>query len=384
MPNIAYARPLPGRVKVFLPGIIHIERVCTLNARADGGGGAFVSHTRGFLERVWQIMDSLAAAFTVFVISAIFIIFAGMALAKYGDEIAEKTGWGTLWVGTILISVSTSLPELVVNIDAVWIEKSPGLALGNVFGANMINIFVIGVVALVFGIRNLFGNQGRETQILVQTGIGLVALAAVVAATGDFRLGPSSVGGLLVGVAYILGMRAVYNAGRAEAGAAVAEEAPKGSPRNAFIGFAVASLVVIVAGHFLAASSDDIAKLSGISASFIGVLLVSLVTTLPEGTVTIAACFRKSYGIAIGNVYGSCAFNVFVITIAGLFHDGPLLRAMEPAHYVAAAGAFLLMTMGFFVIKSCQTAAMSLARVLTPAIPVVYLVALYLVYDMAK
>jgi len=329
-------------------------------------------------------MDSLAAAFTVFVISAIFIIFAGMALAKYGDEIAEKTGWGTLWVGTILISVSTSLPELVVNIDAVWIEKSPGLALGNVFGANMINIFVIGVVALVFGIRNLFGNQGRETQILVQTGIGLVALAAVVAATGDFRLGPSSVGGLLVGVAYILGMRAVYNAGRAEAGAAVAEEAPKGSPRNAFIGFAVASLVVIVAGHFLAASSDDIAKLSGISASFIGVLLVSLVTTLPEGTVTIAACFRKSYGIAIGNVYGSCAFNVFVITIAGLFHDGPLLRAMEPAHYVAAAGAFLLMTMGFFVIKSCQTAAMSLARVLTPAIPVVYLVALYLVYDMAK
>jgi len=329
-------------------------------------------------------MDKLTAALTVFVISGVFIIFAGMALAKYGDEIAEKTGWGTLWVGTILVSVSTSLPELVVNIDAVWIEKSPGLALGNVFGANMINIFVIGIAALIFGTRNLFGNQGRETRVLVKVAIGLVALATVMAITGDLKLGPSSLGGLLIAAAYILGMRAVYIAGRVDIIAVAQEEELKEGARGAMIRFGIASLVVIVGGHFLAASADDIAKLSGISASFIGVLLVSLVTTLPEGAVTISACFRKSYGIAMGNVYGSCAFNVFVITIAGLFHDGALLGAMENAHFVAAAGAFLLMSMGFLIIKSCQTSTMAMARVLTPAIPVVYIVALYFVYIMAK
>ncbi|MGA0023671.1 MAG: sodium:calcium antiporter [Burkholderiales bacterium] len=329
-------------------------------------------------------MDKLSTAILIFVVSSVFIIFAGMALARFGDEIAEKTGWGTLWVGTILVSVSTSLPELTVNISAVWVEKSPGLALGNVFGANMINIFVLAIAALIFGTRNLFGNQGRETQLLVQTGIGLVALAAVTAVTGDFKLGPSSVGGLLIGVAYVLGMRAVYNAGRAPGDESAEEEAPKGSPRNAFIGFAIASLVVIIAGKFLASSADDIAKISGIGASFIGVLLVSIVTTLPEGSVTIAACFRKSYGIAIGNVYGSCAFNVFVITIADFFHGGPLLRAMEGAHFVAAAAAFVLMTMGFIVIRSCQTSTMALARALTPVIPVVYVGALYLVFIMAK
>lgn len=328
-------------------------------------------------------MSELSTAALIFFVCAVVIIFAGMALAKYGDEIAEKTGWGTLWVGTILVSVSTSLPELVVNISAVWIEKSPGLALGNVFGANMINIFVIGVAALLFGIRNLFGNQGPDTQVLVKTAIGLVALAGVMAATGDFSLGPTSVGGLLIAVAYIFGMRAVYNAGRTEAGAAE-EEAPKESPRNAFIAFGIASLVVIIAGRYLASSADEIAKISGIGASFIGVLLVSIVTTLPEGSVTIAACFRKSYGIAIGNVYGSCAFNVFVITFAGMFHEGALLGAMENAHFVAAGAAFLLMSMGFLAIKSCQTATMGLARVVTPAIPVVYIGGLYLVYVMAK
>ncbi|MDP1718393.1 MAG: hypothetical protein Q8L40_09980, partial [Burkholderiales bacterium] len=204
-------------------------------------------------------MDTLSTAILIFVVSSIFIIFAGMALARYGDEIADKTGWGTLWVGTILVSVSTSLPELTVNISAVWIEKSPGLALGNVFGANMINIFVLGAAALIFGTRNLFGNQGRETQILVQTGIGLVALATVMGATGDLKLGPSSLGGLLIAVAYILGMRAVYNAGRVAANAAAEEGGPKGSARSAFIGFAIASVVVIIAGRFLASSADDIA-----------------------------------------------------------------------------------------------------------------------------
>ncbi|MDP1535640.1 MAG: sodium:calcium antiporter, partial [Burkholderiales bacterium] len=79
-------------------------------------------------------MDKLSTAILIFVISSVFIIFAGVALARFGDELAEKTGWGTLWVGTILVSVSTSLPELTINISAVWLEKSPGLALGNVFG----------------------------------------------------------------------------------------------------------------------------------------------------------------------------------------------------------------------------------------------------------
>lgn len=247
----------------------------------------------------------------------------------------------------------------------------------------MINIFVLAIAALIFGTRNLFGSHGGGPQILVQTGIGLVALAAVMGATGDFKLGPSSLGGLLIAVAYILGMRAVYKAGRVVEGAAEAETAPKGSARNAFIGFAIASIVVIIAGRFLASSADDIAKISGIGASFIGVLLVSIVTTLPEGSVTMAACFRKSYGMAIGNVYGSCAFNVFIVTTADLFYDGPLLRAMEGAHFVAAAAAFLLMTMGLLVIRSCQTPTMPMARALTPAIPVVYIGALYLVFIMA-
>lgn len=329
-------------------------------------------------------MGSLESAILVFVLSAAFVVLAGIGLARFGDELAEKTGWGTLWVGTLLVSIATSLPELTVNISAVWLEDSPELALGNVFGADMINVFVLGVVALMFGMRNLFQNQGRDTQILVLLGIGMVIAAMILGAAGDVKLGPTSLGGLVLIVAYFVGMRAVYKAGRTEMHA---EDIPKptGSARNAWIGFGISVLVVIVAGRYLASSADSIAELSGISKSFVGVLLVSIVTTLPEASVTIAATLRKSYGIVIGNVYGSNAFNVSIIFFADLFHDkGPLLGSMGTTHYMAATAALGLMVMGYVILRSCQTQAMVWGRVLTPAIPAVYVGALYLVFTLGQ
>jgi len=329
-------------------------------------------------------MDNLTAAILVFFVSSVCVIFAGVGLARYGDELAEKTGWGTLWVGTLLVSIATSLPEFSVNISAVWLEDAPDLALGNVFGADMMNVFVIAVVALMFGVRNVFENQGRDTQILILLGMGLVALAMVLGASGDVKLGPTSFGALLILFAYIAGMRAVYKAGRTEMHA-VDIPKPTGSARNAWIGFGISALVVIVAGRYLAASADSIAELTGIGASFVGVLFVAFVTTLPEGSVTVAASFRKSYGIVVGNVYGSCAFNVAIFFFSDLFYaKGPLLGAMESAHFAAAAAAFALMGMGYLIIRSCQSPALAWARMLTPALPVVYVGALYLVFTLAQ
>ena len=165
-------------------------------------------------------MYTLNTALMVFGACAIAVIFAGVNLAKYGDELAEKTGWGKLWVGTVLAALSTSLPELTINVSSVWIEKAPGIALGNVFGANMMNVFVITVVALLFGIRNLFSGHGKETEILVKAGLVMVAAALLLAAWGDMKLGPTSVGAIVIALIYFVGMRKVYTASKASAAAA--------------------------------------------------------------------------------------------------------------------------------------------------------------------
>jgi cation:H+ antiporter len=330
-------------------------------------------------------MDTLGSAIVVFLVSAAFVIAGGVGLARFGDDIADVTGWGKLWVGTLLVGIGTSLPEVVVNISAVWFEENPGLALGNVFGADMINMFVLATVALVFGVQNLFGNQGRDTQLLILTGLALVAAALFFGSFGDVKLvGWTSLGAILIGVGYVYGMRQVYLAGQ---GGDDGDEAPveAGKARKAWIGFLVSAAVVIVAGRFLAGSADAIAEASGISASFIGVLLVSIVTTLPEGSVTVAASLRRSYGIAMGNVYGSCAFNITIIAIADLFHTrGPLLREMEPAHFAAAIAALVLMAMGYAVYRYCDRHHLRPARLVTVVIPVFYVVALYVVYALGQ
>jgi cation:H+ antiporter len=328
-------------------------------------------------------METLGGAFLVFAVSAAFVIAAGIGLARFGDEIAEQTGWGKLWVGTLLVGIATSLPEVTVNVSAVWLEDSPGLALGNIFGANMMNLFVLGMVALAFGVGNVCGGQGRDTRILILLGVGLVGTALVLGALGDLSIGPTSLGGLLVLAGYVAGMRAVYHAGRTEMHVEDIPS-PAGSARNAWIGFGISVIVVLAAARYLAASADRIAEFSGISASFIGVLLVSLVTTLPEGSVTVAAALRRSYGIVIGNVYGSCAFNVAIVFLADLFYrPGPLLGAMEPAHFAAATAAAALMATGYLVVRSCE-ARLAWARAMTPAIPLVYLVALYAVFTLGQ
>jgi len=329
-------------------------------------------------------MEPLASAGLVFLVSSMAVIYAGVGLARYGDELAEKTGWGKLWVGSVLVSVATSLPELTVNISAVWLEDAPDLALGNVFGANMINLLVLGIAGLIFGVQNLFGGQGRDTRALALLGIGLVAVCMVAGVSGDARLGRTSLGGLAILALYVWGMRRVYQLGRepAELGDI---PAPKGRALKAWVLFGLSSAVVIIGARFVASSAEDLARLTGISASFIGVLLVAIVTTLPEGSVTVAAALRKSYGIVIGNVYGSCAFNVAILFFSDLFYPrGPLLGAMRPEHFAAAASALLLMGLGYLVLLGCAERKFAWTRKLVLAIPLLYFGALYLVFTLGQ
>lgn len=330
-------------------------------------------------------MEDLSVAIPVFLGSALVVVLAGIALAKFGDDIAVVTGWGALWVGTILVSVATSLPELVTNITAVLID-SPGLALGNVFGADMINIFTISLVAIAFGIGNLFANQTKDTQTLVLVAVGMGLIALAFGAVGDWGIGPTSVGALVIVVAYLGGMKLVYDAGHGDSAAedAEPESVPGTGKKKAFLGFLAAGVAVLAAAPFLAASADGIAVATGLGKSFIGVLLVSIVTTLPEASVTVAAALRKSYALVIGNIYGSCAFNLFVIPIAGLFFArGPLLNEMETAHFVAAVAAIGLMITGFIIIRSYKTRALASLRYLTFAIPPAYIVGLAFVFRLS-
>ena len=85
---------------------------------------------------------SIAGIWIQAAVSAAFVVAGAMWLARSADVIALETGLGRTFVGSIFLAVATSLPEIVVSLSAVKLG-SLDLAIGNIFGSNMVNMFFV-------------------------------------------------------------------------------------------------------------------------------------------------------------------------------------------------------------------------------------------------
>jgi len=77
-----------------------------------------------------------------FTLAALAVIGAGMWLSFVGDEIAETTGWGASFVGSLFLAITTSMPELVVTVAALRLG-AVDMAVADILGANMLDMVVI-------------------------------------------------------------------------------------------------------------------------------------------------------------------------------------------------------------------------------------------------
>lgn len=84
-----------------------------------------------------------------FVLAAIAVISTGIWLSFIGDEISRTTGWGASFVGTLLLAITTSMPELVVAISALRLGALD-MAIGDVLGANMLDIMAVTWIDLAY------------------------------------------------------------------------------------------------------------------------------------------------------------------------------------------------------------------------------------------
>ena len=92
---------------------------------------------------------TLAKACLGFFIASIFVVTSGIWLANIGVGIVQLTGWKETFVGAIFLAMVTSFPELVVSISAFRLG-SIDMAFGNIFGSNMINLFVIPIIDIIY------------------------------------------------------------------------------------------------------------------------------------------------------------------------------------------------------------------------------------------
>ncbi len=294
----------------------------------------------------------LAVALVVFVASAALVIFCGAKLAVYGDALATLTGWGRLFVGSLLVALATSLPELSTNISAVRLDPpNPELAVGNVLGANMLNMFTLAMVALAFGGKRFLERVAPQQGYLIVVAAVMTSAAVIFGAVKmDIEVWQIGLSSLVLMVLFVLGMRLVYATRPVDEEGDGADD-PGMTLRKAWLLFGLVSAGVVVAGIFLAWSTDQIAEITGVASSTLGILAVSLVTTMPEAASTIAAARIGAADLGVAGLYGSCAFNVTILFYADIFYrDGILGNQTEPAHLAAGGVAIGLILAGMVLI----------------------------------
>jgi cation:H+ antiporter len=302
-----------------------------------------------------SILLSLAA----FAATAAVVATAGTHLARHGDVIAARTRLGGFWVGSVFVAVATSLPELASNVAAVRLG-AVDLAAGGLFGSNVSNMLTLAVLSLIPG-SDLFRRAAIDNALGAALAITLTgAAAACVVLRAEATVLGVGVAPLLLAVGYVAGVRTLYRnselarvAGRVEeiGGEQLVPDAPPGARdpvlRGAVRGFVLAALAILIAAPLLATSAQAVARATGIAESFVGTLLVALATTLPELVTSIAAVRLRAYDLAVGNLFGSNAFNCALFLALDLAHPGAgIFAALSADHVLTALLAIVLMGIG--------------------------------------
>ncbi len=293
---------------------------------------------------------SLSAYIAIFLGSSVVVVFAAIALGKAGDAISSNTGMGHLWVGLILIAGATSLPELVTTITAVQLDNTD-LAVSIITGANMLNATKLAIIAGLLGGPFLYQRLSRGQEILSIEALVLTGLAALFITIGwGAAFFGVTLAAVLILAAYLVGSRVLYTASIGDSAPEVEE--PDHSLRWGWTVYLLAAAAIMVSATALTISADEIAQETGIAASFIGVLAVAFVTTVPELTVGITLMRLGAPEMAVAEFHGSNALNIAILAIADLTYlDGALFEDLDNSNLLAGLFAVVLVGMSALQIK---------------------------------
>ena len=290
-------------------------------------------------------------------IGLVILTYAADKLVEGASNLAINIGVSKMVVGLTIVAAGTSLPELVVSVNAS-LKGNPAISLGNAVGSNIVNIaLILGLAALIQPITCTRPMVRREAPIM----IAVAGLAWYFAYTESI-ISPTEglvLLALFIGytvMSYFLGRR--ENAIAEELKEVVEEiiaeegEAEKKPTVGQNIGYVTGGLIGLVIGaEALVRGSVTIAQSFGISDEIIGLTLIAIGTSLPELATSVVAARKGQSDIALGNVVGSNIFNI--LGILGCTASLPLvIQGATEASYLAISPNMLGIHIPLMVVVS--------------------------------
>ena len=255
---------------------------------------------------IWLSLPSL-------LISLFLIAVFSERMIRYTLILSKAFGLSEMAAGFILLSISTSLPELSVSTLAS-ISNEGGLSVGNVLGSNIANLTVIIGLAIFFS-RSAILIKGKSEKELVQ----FLFLSSVIPL---FILQRGSLGPILGIVLIVLFIYFSITISKTPKESEISEQEENVEEKTSVAGlkFVGCVTIIIILSKLIVDSSIDIANFVALPPSIIGATIIGVGTSLPELATTIQALKKKYYEMALGNILGSCITNItLVLGISSLF-----------------------------------------------------------------
>jgi len=233
------------------------------------------------------------------------------------SKIADKFGIPQLVIGLTIVAMGTSAPEAAVSINSALREnvESAGIAIGNVMGSNIMNVFLIlGLTAVIKAIAV------KKSTICYEIPF-TVFITVVLALLGLSDNMVSRLDGAILWVLMIVYL--LYLLRMAKKGQDVVEDVPelteKDTPLRLILSIIIGGGLIVWGADVTVDAATELANIFEMDERLIGLTIIAFGTSLPELVTSVTAAIKGKTDIAVGNIVGSNIFNIlFVVGTAAL------------------------------------------------------------------
>jgi len=261
------------------------------------------------------LMTSLLP-YILLVAGFILLIKGAGFLVNGASSIARRFNVSDLVIGLTIVAFGTSTPELFVNIFASF-KGNTDIAIGNVLGSNIANIFLIlGVSAVIYPLTVTKGTVWKEIpfSLLAILVLGVLANDRLIDKSTSSAL--TRADGLVFLFFFIIFL--YYSGSIAKRIEGMEENVPAkqyGLARS-FLWVMFGLIGLTLGGKWIVDGAVQLATRFGMRQSLVGLTIVAVGTSLPELATSAMAAYKRNIEIAVGNVVGSNIFNIFFVLSA--------------------------------------------------------------------
>ncbi len=254
------------------------------------------------------------------------ILIAGLSLVVIGADwlvdgsssIAKRMGISDFVIGLTVVGMGTSAPEFVVSIIGA-IQGNGDIAIGNVVGSNIFNVFLIlGITALIFPMEITKLNRQKDIPLNIFITIVLIVLGLNKTLFGLGENVLSRVDGIVLLLLFAVYLYMCFHFDKPAENAST-EELPESAdekiikPLPAVLMIIGGLLGLVFGGKLFVNSATEIARMLNVSDKLIAVTILAGGTSMPELVTCIVAAVKKKGQLALGNIIGSNIFNILLI-----------------------------------------------------------------------